>query len=265
MRSWNDSFRRGLLEATRVSFLGWVCFVLAAAFWSTPSRAETLAATSGRSASGETVPDPIERKGITRETTEPAPASFAELLAGFAGSKGFEARFVEEKTLALLAAPLRSEGHLYFEAPSNLLRRVEKPRPQDILVTHDQVRIKDGNGEQTIDLAARGPARPLIESMIWIFTGDLESLERTYRVDYQILEDAEGKRTRRWQVDLVPRGGALAELVRVLRVGGEGPATDRLEFVETSGDRTLTRIIDVDPRRRFDAAEKREFFGAGER
>ena len=196
---------------------------------------------------------------------EPAPTTFSELLSGFSQSSGFEARFEEEKKLALLAAPLRSEGRLYFEAPSNLLRRVERPRAQDILVTQDQVKISNGEGEeQIIDLSSRGPARPLIESMIWIFTGDITSIEGTYHVDYRILSEEVGvdrANEQRWRVILTPKGGPLAQLVRELRVSGAGRATDSLEFVETSGDRTLTRIVDVDPQRRFDAAERLDLFG----
>jgi hypothetical protein len=34
-----------------------------------------------------------------------------------------------------------------------------------------------------------------------------------------------------------------------------------MELIETTGDRTRTRIIDADTQRRFDAAERRELFG----
>ena len=191
----------------------------------------------------------------------PPPASFGELLAGFKETTGIDARFEEEKYLALLAAPLRSSGRLYFAPPSSLLRRVEKPRPQDILVAENQVRISDESGVQIIDLDARRELRPLVESMIWIFTGDLESLERTYRVDYQVFEGTNGEGNR-WQVRLIPKRVPLSQVVRELRVSGSGRVADTLELEETSGDRTLTRIIDVNTQRRFDAAERREFFAS---
>ena len=212
--------------------------------------------------------------------TESAPTSFAELLAGFNETTGLEARFEEEKYLALLAVPLRSSGRLYFEPPSTLLRRVEKPRPQDVLIADHHVRISDGDGRgvQTIDLASRAEVRPLIESMIWIFTGDLESLQRTYRIDYQRISPAvgedEGQGDRngdgdaigageRWQVRLIPRNAPLSQLVSELRVSGRGREADTMELRETSGDRTLTRIIDPNPQRRFDSTERRELFGFG--
>jgi hypothetical protein len=206
--------------------------------------------------------------------TGSAPASFAELLAGFKGTTGLEARFEEEKYLALLAVPLRSSGRLYFEPPSTLLRRVEEPRPQDVLVANHHVRISDGEGVQTIDLASRAEVRPLVESMIWIFTGDLESLETTYRVDYQRFDPAVGEDKgqgdrngdaigagERWEVRLVPRDAPLSQLVSELRVSGRGREADTMELTETSGDRTLTRIIEPNPQRQFDSTERRELFG----
>ena len=205
----------------------------------------------------------VGASGLRAETdaVESLPASFGELLVGLAEMTGLEARFEEEKYLALLAAPLRSSGRLFFAPPSSLLRRVEKPRPQDILVAGNQIRISDESGEQRIDLDVRGEVRPLVESMIWIFTGDLESLERIYRVDYQVLEGANGEEDR-WQVRLMPRMSPLSDLVRELRVSGRDRAADTLELIETTGDRTVTHILDVNRQRQFTAAERREFFAS---
>jgi outer membrane lipoprotein-sorting protein len=190
----------------------------------------------------------------------PAPADAAALLAGFGRTTGLEARFEEEKHLALLAAPLRSRGRLYFAPPATLLRRVETPHPQEVLVRGDRVRIVDDHGEQSFDLATRPGVRPLVQSMLWIFTGDRDALERTYRVDYEVLEaSAEGGG--RWQLELVPRGEPLSQIVESLCVRGAGRMPRSLELRETSGDRTVTRILEADPHRRFDAAERRRLFG----
>ena len=95
--------------------------------------------------------------------------------------------------------------------------------------------------------------------MIWIFTGDLDALERTYRIDYRVLEDTDGE-GQGWQVRLVPKEAPLSQLVQELRVSGRGRVADTMELIETTGDWTRTRIFDVDTQRRFDAAERREFF-----
>jgi hypothetical protein len=193
-------------------------------------------------------------------SNEAPPASFAELLVGFEKTQGLEARFEEEKILALLAAPLRSSGRLFFTPPSTLLRRVEEPRRQDILVRGGQVRMTDESGVQVIDLDSQGGVRPLVESMIWIFTGDLDSLERTYQIDYRVADDEENK-GQRWEVRLAPKAAPLSQLVEELRVSGQGRTADTMELVETSGDRTRTRILAPDLERKFDAAERRALFG----
>jgi outer membrane lipoprotein-sorting protein len=199
----------------------------------------------------------------------PAPASFEELLAGFEQMDGFEARFEEQKDLALLTAPLHSSGRLYYAPPSMLLRRVEKPRRSDILVTRDHVRISDGTSEQVIDLASHPEARPLVESMLWLFMGDRASIERTYRVQYRILDstdvsaDPQGRDPvgQGWQLSLLPKDAPLDRIITELRISGVGRMTETLEVLEATGDRTRTRILDANPLRHFDPEERRQLFG----
>ncbi len=209
-----------------------------------------------------------------RAATETAPATLAALLTGFRAMPGFEARFEEEKRLALLAAPLRSRGRLYFSPPSTLLRRVEAPNPHDILIRDHVVRIATPRGStssgkapgaaanardvETIDLAGRDDVRPLVESLLWIFSGDLEALEAIYRIDYQVAAPP-GKGG--WTLQLAPRQQTLSRLIRELVISGQGHAAERLEVTEASGDRTTTRILDANPERRFGAGEIEAIFG----
>lgn len=215
------------------------------------------------------VGDADDAEGAAAPDAQSVPESFGELLAGFAEMSGLEARFEEEKFLALLAAPLRSSGRLYFAPPSTLLRRVETPSRQNILIRANVVRISDGDPEgeggdvQMIDLSARAGIRPLIESMIWIFTGDRASLERVYDVDFQ--RDPDAEQGNRWQVRLTPKEAPLSDLIQELRVAGRGRGADTMELVETSGDRTLTHIFDADAQRVFSPAERLELFGAVDR
>jgi len=203
-----------------------------------------------------------------------APTSLAALLAGFRAMPGFEARFEEEKTLALLAAPLASRGRLFFAPPSTLLRRVETPNPHDILIREHIVRIatplapaaparigapaESARSIETIDLARRDDVRPLVESMLWIFAGDLTQLESVYSLDYRVLRPAESGQ---WQLRLVPRAEPLARLIREIAISGQGLAADRLEITETNGDKTTTKILDPNPERRFATGELEDLFG----
>jgi Outer membrane lipoprotein carrier protein LolA-like len=211
---------------------------------------------------------------ISIANPEAAPANLGALLSGFRTMSGFEARFEEEKHLALLAAPLRSRGRLYFSPPSTLLRRVEAPNPHDILI-HDQVvRIATPRGGaapgkapgsaanprdvETIDLEGRDDVRPLVESMLWIFSGDLASLEKTYRIDYQVLAPPGNGD---WTLHLAPREASLSRLIRELVISGRGRAAEQLEVTEAGGDRTTTRILDANHERLFKSGEIEAIFG----
>src|SRR5699024_9777683 len=48
---------------------------------------------------------------------------------------GIEARFVEEKHLALLAEPLQNKGTLYFSSKGYLLRRIDAPLSSSVRIT----------------------------------------------------------------------------------------------------------------------------------
>lgn len=182
-----------------------------------------------------------------------APASADDLFAAFATMPGLEARFVEEKHIGLLAAPLRSEGTLYFMPPGTLARRVERPSPSQVLITPEAVHFSDGGGAQTIPLASRPELRALIESMVWLLAGDATSLRAAYAVGYETDGD-------RWTVTLTPSHAPLTELIAEMRIVGAGLTVSEVTVTETTGDETVTRIVDADPAREFDADEREALF-----
>jgi hypothetical protein len=200
--------------------------------------------------------------GARADAGAEAPATLDALFEGLRGMPGLEARFEEEKHVALLSSPLVSRGRIYFAPPSTLLRRVESPARADVLLTPAGVRLRQGGHEEVIDLRARPDVRPLVESMLWIFRGDRAALEGAFHVEYRRLEGADAGR---WRLSLRPRGAPLDRLIAELSLEGRGFAVERIEVRETSGDRTVTRILEADPRRTFSSEERRRLFGAAER
>lgn len=175
--------------------------------------------------------------------------------------QGFEARFVEEKTLSLLAIPLRSEGRIYFAPPSFLLRDVTSPQPQRILVSASQVRLSGGGREEVIDLASRAEVRPLVESLIWLFTGDRAALERAFRIEFERgqLEEGDGAE-KGWILRLSPKEAPLSQLLARLVIRGQGLGARQIDVEEVSGDRSEMQILDANPRRRFSPTEFESLF-----
>lgn len=189
----------------------------------------------------------------------PRPASAEKLFALFSEMKGLECRFEEEKHLALLALPLRSRGKLYFLRPGYLARRVEAPQEQAVTITPTELRMKDAEGEEVIDLRQAAEVRHFVTSLVQVFAGNLEQLERAYRVQYAA--DPDPEKARHWSLVLTPRERPLTEMMRSLTLRGEGEAVGGIEVVEPNGDRTVTRIVAADPERQFTPEEKLRWFG----
>lgn len=192
----------------------------------------------------------------TRSAAAPsAPKTLEALLQEMAALPGFCSRFEEEKTTALLDAPLSSSGRLVFSPPDHLLRRVAEPYPSEIVVTGRTVEIRSGGTTQRIDLAAEPAIRPLVESILWVLAGDRAAIERAYRPTFEV--DAE-----RWTLRLEPKEARLSALLREMRIEGIGAAPERLLVVEATGDQTTTRFLDPDTNCRLTDAERSAQFGS---
>lgn len=185
-----------------------------------------------------------------------SPATLDALLRGFQGMPGLEASFEETKHVALLAAPLVQRGVFYFAPPGTLLKRVEGARAEEVLVTPTRVVRRHRGREEVIDLRARADVRPLVESMLWIFSGNRAELERAYRVTYAVEDGGAG-----FSLALAPRGEPLDRLIASMTIRGRGFAVTEVEVRETNGNRAVTRILAADPARRFGADERRRLFG----
>lgn len=231
------------------------CSVLSLALW-----AQLLDPVAAQDAGAAT--PPASRKsaadgGTSSRAEGPAAVDAASLLRAFSGMPGLEARFREEKHIALLARPLASEGRLFFTHPGLLLRRVETPRPSEVIINSERVVLRDASGEQALDLRARKDLRPFVESLTWILAGNQKALDGVYTVTF---DPERGKQP--WQLTLKPKVEPLSRLIAHIRIQGSGYAVARIEVTETNGDSTLTTILDANPRRTFDAAERTKLFGA---
>lgn len=188
------------------------------------------------------------------------PKDQAELFRRMAAMTGLEAKFEEEKHLLLLAAPLRSSGRLFFlktKDGGHLTRIVEAPEPSTIRISPRELRVQNRDGTEVIDLARADKVRAFVTSLVHVFAGDEAALAKTYAVTFT----ADPKDDKTWELALVPRDKPLNQILKTLRLVGEGAAVVRIEMHEPNGDRTVTRIVAADPARDFDAADRKRLFG----
>jgi hypothetical protein len=200
---------------------------------------------------------PTAAPTVAEAAARPRPADAQALLASFARMPGLEAAYEEEKHIALLALPLRSRGKLYFLPPGHLTRLVEAPEPATLTISPAELRLQDRDGTEVVDLRRSDKLRLFITALVQVFAGDEARLRQTFSVDYRV--DAALPRV--WSLTLAPRAEPLDKMLKALVLHGEGEAVLRIEVVEPNGDRTVTRIVTADPSRRFDAAERRRWFG----
>ncbi len=186
---------------------------------------------------------------------EASPPTLDALLARFAAAPGFEARFVEEKRIALLAVPVRNEGHLYFPPPDRLMRRVERPDPSVALIANGRLRMRQGDHVEELSIDENPVLRGFIDSFRAVLAGDGPALARFYESEYTAEAEGGG-----WALTLRPRGGALARFLREIRLRGHGVVVTEMRMVEVNGDETRTTFSEVDTARRFSPDEARRIF-----
>lgn len=194
----------------------------------------------------------------SRPASQPTrPKDMAELFAWLGAMEGLEAGFREEKHIALLAVPLVSRGTLYYMRPGYLARVVAEPEPASVVISPRALVMRDGKGEETIDLHKSDDVRMFVTSLVQVFAGDRDELEGAYEIAFEPVADSEAG----WILTLEPRAEPLTQMLRRLSLRGEGRAVVEVEVVEPNGDRSVTTIEHADPERAFSEEEREELFG----
>jgi hypothetical protein len=179
------------------------------------------------------------------------------LFAEFEAMPGLEARFREEKRIALLREPLVSHGVLYFVPPDRLLRRVFEPIESTLSLRGGELEIGSARGIRTIDLATNPVLRTFVDPFRLLLAGDIEALRASYRVR---LEESGKPTARGWEVRLEPLHSPVKDAIAWIRLSGQGRVLFELEVREVSGDVTTTRFSAVDTERHFSDREIEELF-----
>lgn len=179
-----------------------------------------------------------------------------ELMHRMATTTGVRASFHETKELALLEAPLESDGKLYFVPPGRMARITTRPGASTLVIDGPKMTFRDETGATDVDLSASRVARTIVENFVVLFNGDLPSLRERYEVAYS----ADGPR---WRMQLLPKGAPLSQFVGEVSLRGDGPALEEMVIVEREGDRTVTRFRDMETGVRFGPEELAKLFPQG--
>lgn len=183
-----------------------------------------------------------------------SPPSLDALLAGFRAVPGLVAHFREEKHIALLAAPLVTEGTLHYAPPSRLARHATSPARSSLVLDGDLLAMGDAAHVERLDLRARPGIAGFVAAFRAVLSGDRATLERSFRATLS------GDPAADWQLVLVPRGPPIARYVARVVLTGSDVHVATMRVLETNGDESVTTFSAVDVAHRYAPAEAARVF-----
>jgi outer membrane lipoprotein-sorting protein len=160
------------------------------------------------------------------------------LMAEMAAVPASRTRFVETRYLAMLTQPLELKGSLSYERPNRLVKHVETPFDELLTVDGEALSLvnKTKGDRRSLSLREQPALGALVESVRATMAGDRVQLERHYRVQFSGRRDA-------WRLHLVPRATAVRAHVESITVSGAAARPQRIEVLESSGDRSVMTIV----------------------
>jgi outer membrane lipoprotein-sorting protein len=177
------------------------------------------------------------------------PSRLDEILAKLRDVQAFSAHFREEKRIALLAAPLVSEGDVYYTRPARLIRRTRKPEASLLVMDARTLRFRDSAGSHAMSLNENPSVSALTSTLLHVLSGDRRALEEGAKVEEEALASG-GFRLR-----VVPKTQAVQKLVRAMTFEGVGVTLSRMTMTDGNGDEAVTEFSALRIRKPFSDAE----------
>ena len=163
-------------------------------------------------------------------------SALAQVMRSLAATPAVEAAFWEEKTLAMLDAPLVATGVLYYRAPDFLRKRTLHPHLEDYEADGNWLTVETPEaGRRQFDLNGYPQLRPFVEAIRAAQAGDQAALERYYQLEFQGTPAA-------WSLRLTPRAADAQRYVAAIVLRGQDGRIDRMETLEPDGDRSVMTI-----------------------
>jgi len=159
-----------------------------------------------------------------------------KLFALFAAQGERRKAFVERRHSVLFRSPPEARGTLYFKPPVLLEREVVSPRREKVRIDAEKATLwtEDESGKVTERAASLATIPQLANLVVTIratLAGDLGTLRKMYRVTLQAPLP-------RWRIELTPIDETVGAAVSLITMAGDRAEVERIQFTETSGDRT---------------------------
>lgn len=144
--------------------------------------------------------------------------------------------FTETRYNKLLKEPIVLSGYLEYSKAGQLLKVVETPFKESMLVDGDHVEITRNGKARRLSLKNRKPLLVMLQSMESLLAGKSESLEKSFSTE---LTGTTGD----WHLRLTPRSERLAEYLSRLTVHGNQSSLTDIRFDLGNGEWQHLEII----------------------
>ena len=151
-----------------------------------------------------------------------------------------QCRFVQSKTMAMLAEPSVSEGRMYFASPDHLRWEYLTPYPFALVVNGERI-VKVTDGKTEVLDSNSGRMYQGITSMIMGSASGKKLFDAT-TFDIVLYDDGAC-----WKAEMTPKRRDMKRMFSqlVFHFDKKNQVIDHVEFVEAKGDKTVIQFMEV--------------------
>jgi len=163
--------------------------------------------------------------------------------------KVIRGNFTQEKYLRALPQPLVSTGTFVLARDQGLLWFLREPLQQDYRISPSGIARRDASGWHPTQ--QHGAAARQNDLFLAVLRGDTEALQRDFELQLSGTADS-------WTLTLTPRSKLLGQIFTRIVIQG-GSSAERIELLETQGDRTLLLLTDSQIDEQLSPTERHDF------
>ena len=164
----------------------------------------------------------------------------ASLTETAASMQTMQCRFIQSKTMAMLAEPSVSEGRMYFSAPDRLRWEYLTPYPFTLVVNGERiVKVTDGKSE-----VLEGNSGRMYQGIVGMIMGSASGKKMfdTSTFDVVLYDDGAF-----WKAEMTPKRRDMKRMFSqlVFYFDKKSQVVDHVEFNGVGGDVTEIRFVEV--------------------
>jgi hypothetical protein len=168
------------------------------------------------------------------------PGDLRELMVQLGEVRSVSARYTESIQVSLLEHSIESTGTIRYVAPATIVKSADGEPLREIRIEGSRIRISESGETREIDVGEHRAIEAMVAALRSVFAGDLEQLERHFRVRFERLRSNEGGGG--WRLTLDPQDTKVLWLLSRIEIQGSGREIRRIEIQETNGDSRTMRF-----------------------